>query len=41
MLSLPKIVKLNDGGGAPIENILVNFVVNENSSSHSTPERIC
>lgn len=34
MLSLPKIVKLNDGGGAPIENILVNFVVNENCHLH-------
>ena len=31
---MPKIVKLNDGGGPPIENILVNFVVNENCHLH-------
>lgn len=34
MLSFPKMFKLNDGRGFPIENILVNFVVNENCHLH-------
>lgn len=39
MPSLPKIFKLNDSGGAPIENILVNFVVNENCHLHIQLQR--